>query len=85
MSLIVGPERYSAPPVETWMIPSLPASANPASAALSVCEDETLMAGNANDLAFAASSISAYLSGVAMGIARSPRSPLPHGSWRPQP
>ena len=75
MSLTVGPERYSAPPVETWMIPSLPASAKPASAALSVCEDETLMAGNANDFGFAASSISAYFSGVAMGIARSPRSP----------
>ncbi len=50
MSLIVGPERYSAPPVETWMIPSLPASAKPASAAFSVWEEDTLMAGNANDL-----------------------------------
>ena len=45
MFLIVGPERYSAPPVETWMMPSLPASAKPCSAALRVCEDETLMAG----------------------------------------
>ena len=49
MSLMVGPERYSAPPVETWMIPSLPASAKPASAAFSVCEEDTLIAGNAND------------------------------------
>ena len=68
MSLTVGPERYSAPPVEIWMMPSLPASAKPASAALSVCEEETLMAGNANACAFAVSSISAYFSGVAMGI-----------------
>ena len=45
MFLTVGPEKYSAPPVETWMMPSLSASANPASAAFSVCEDETLMAG----------------------------------------
>jgi hypothetical protein len=59
MSLTVGPERYSAPPVETWMIPSLSASAKPASAAFSVWDDETLMAGNANDSRFALSSISA--------------------------
>ena len=39
MFLTVGPERYSAPPVETWMMPSLPASAKPWSAALRVCED----------------------------------------------
>ena len=70
MSLIVGPERYSAPPVETWMIPSLPASAKPASAAFSVCEEDTLIAGNANDFAFAVSSISAYFSGVAIGMAQ---------------
>src|ERR1700712_426320 len=68
MSLMVGPERYSAPPVETWMIPSLPASANPASAAFNVCEEDTLIAGNANDFAFAVSSISAYFSGVAIGM-----------------
>ena len=47
MFLTSGPERYSAPPVETWMIPSEPASANPCRAALRVCEDETLMAGKA--------------------------------------
>ena len=47
MSLRVGPERYSAPPVETWMIPSEPASAKPCSAALSVWLEETLMAGKA--------------------------------------
>src|SRR3954464_13602364 len=68
MSLTVGPERYSAPPVETWMIPSLPASANPASAAFSVWEEDTLIAGNANDFAFAVSDISAYFSGVAIGM-----------------
>ena len=45
MFLTVGPERYSAPPVETWTMPSLPASANPCSAAFSVWEDETLIAG----------------------------------------
>ena len=45
MSLIVGPERYSAPPVDTWMMPSAPASANPCRAALRVCDDETLIAG----------------------------------------
>ena len=75
MSLTVGPERYSAPPVETWMMPSLPASEKPARAALRVCEDDTLMAGNANDFDFAASSISAYFSGVAMGISRLLKSP----------
>ena len=45
MFLMLGPERYSAPPVETWMIPSLPASVNPWSAAFSVWEELTLMAG----------------------------------------
>ena len=50
------------------MMPSEPASAKPWSAAFRVCEDETLMAGNANAFALAASSISAYFSGVAMGI-----------------
>ena len=47
MFLTLGPERYSAPPVETWTIPSEPASANPWRAALRVCEDDTLMAGKA--------------------------------------
>ena len=45
MFLTVGPDRYSAPPVETWMMPSVSASAKPCSAAFSVCDDETLMAG----------------------------------------
>ena len=45
MSLIVVPEKNSAPPVETWTMPSLPASAKPRSAACSVCDDDTLMAG----------------------------------------
>ena len=45
MFFTLGPERYSAPPVETWMMPSEPASAKPCRAALRVCDDETLMAG----------------------------------------
>jgi hypothetical protein len=45
MFLTLGPERYSAPPVEIWMMPSDSASAKPWSAALSVWDDETLMAG----------------------------------------
>ena len=45
MFFTVGPDRYSAPPVETWTMPSLPASANPRIAAFSVCEDDTLIAG----------------------------------------
>ena len=45
MFFTLGPERYSAPPVETWMIPSLPASAKPLSAAFRVWEELTLMAG----------------------------------------
>ncbi len=65
-----GPERYSAPPVETWMIPSEPASAKPWRAAFRVCEDDTLIAGKAKAPAFAASSISAYFSGVAIGMGR---------------
>src|SRR4051795_12784853 len=68
MSLTVGPERYSAPPVETWTIPSLPASAKPARAAFSVCDEDTLIAGKAKDFALAVSSISAYFSGVATGM-----------------
>ena len=45
MSLTVGPDQYSAPPVDTWMMPSLSASANPRIAALSVWLLLTLMAG----------------------------------------
>ena len=45
MFLTVGPDAYSAPPVDTWMMPSEPASAKPCSAALRVCEELTLMAG----------------------------------------
>ena len=47
MSLIPSPEANSAPPVENWMMPSLPASANPFSAALIVSDDVQLIAGNA--------------------------------------
>ena len=52
-------------------MPSEPASAKPWSAAFRVCDDETLMAGKAKPWAFAVSSISAYFSGVAMGIGNS--------------
>ena len=45
MFLIEGPERYSDPPVETWTMPSLPASAKPLIAALSVWLEDTLIAG----------------------------------------
>jgi hypothetical protein len=45
MSLTPEPDRYSAPPVEIWMIPSLSASANPRSAALSVWLEVTLIDG----------------------------------------
>ena len=44
-SLTVAPEAYSPPPTETWMMPSLSASAKPRSAAVTVCEEVTLMAG----------------------------------------
>src|SRR5829696_8792325 len=50
------------------MMPSEPASARPCNTALRVCEDETLKAGKAKPLALAVSSISAYCSGVAMGM-----------------
>ncbi len=59
MSLLYWPPRNSAPPVEIWMIPSLSASAKPRSAALSVSDEVTLMAGYANSFALARSSISA--------------------------
>ena len=45
MSLTPAPDRYSAPPVDIWTIPSLPASANPRSAAFSVWLEVTLMEG----------------------------------------
>ena len=57
MFFTAGPERYSAPPVEIWMIPSDSASAKPLRAALRVCDDETLIAGNAKPFSFAVSSI----------------------------
>ena len=49
-------------------MPSEPASVSPCSTALSVCEEETLNAGKAKPFALAVSSISAYCSGVAMGM-----------------
>ncbi len=45
MSLTRVPEMNSAPPVENWMMPSDPASANPRSAALTVSDEVQLMAG----------------------------------------
>ena len=59
MSLMVGPERYSAPPVETCTMPSLPASANPRRAAFRVWDEVTLIAGYANPPALAREIISA--------------------------
>jgi hypothetical protein len=45
MFLIVEPEANSPPPVETWMMPSEPASAKPRIAALMVWLEVMLMAG----------------------------------------
>jgi hypothetical protein len=45
MSFTLVPEANSAPPVENWMMPSLPASANPRRAAFTVSEDVQLIAG----------------------------------------
>ena len=45
MSLTEVPEANSPPPVETWMMPSLPASAKPLMAPLMVSDDVMLMAG----------------------------------------
>ena len=59
MSLTPRPEANSAPPVENWMMPSLPASAKPLMAALTVSDDVQLMAGNAKACCLARSSISA--------------------------
>ena len=52
ISLTPVPEANSAPPVDTWMIPSLPASA-----AFTVSDDVTLIAGYAKPSAFARSSM----------------------------
>ena len=57
MFFTAGPERYSAPPVEIWMIPSDSASAKPLSAAFRVCDDDTLIAGKAKPFSLAVSSI----------------------------
>jgi len=45
MLLIEAPDAKLAPPQETWMMPSLSASANPRNAAFTVCEEVQLMAG----------------------------------------
>ncbi len=59
MSLTPSPEANSAPPVENWMMPSLPASAKPLMAALTVSDDVQLMAGKAYRFSLARPSISA--------------------------
>ena len=56
---LTEPDRYSAPPVDIWTIPSLPASANPRSAAFSVWLEVQLIAGNAKPRCLAVSSICA--------------------------
>ena len=45
MSLTLVPDANSAPPVENWMMPSLPASAKPRRAALIVSDEVQLIAG----------------------------------------
>ena len=45
MFFTAWPDAYSAPPVDTWMMPSLPASAKPFRAAFRVWDEVTLMAG----------------------------------------
>ncbi len=45
MSLTVEPDAYSPPPVETWMMPSEPASAKPRMAAVTVWLEVMLIAG----------------------------------------
>jgi small subunit ribosomal protein S5 len=45
MSFTPAPDRYSAPPVDIWTMPSLSASAKPRSAAFSVWLDVTLIDG----------------------------------------
>src|SRR3954471_7686036 len=52
-------------------MPSEPASVRPCNTELIVADDETLMAGNAKGCLFAVSSISAYWSGVAIGMSPS--------------
>ena len=59
MSLTLVPEANSAPPVDAWMIPSLPASAKPRSAALMVMDEVMLIAGYAKPPSLARSSIAA--------------------------
>src|SRR5258705_10274726 len=68
MSLTPSPEANSAPPVENWMIPSLPASAKPLRAALTASDPTQLTAGNANDWLVAVSIIWRYACGVAIGM-----------------
>jgi hypothetical protein len=62
--IVATPDRYRAPPTVTCTMPSDSASANPFIAALSVCDDVTLMAGNAYRPAAAPSNISRYCSGL---------------------
>src|SRR3954447_4499264 len=68
MFLTCVPEANSAPPVETWISPSEPASAKPRSAALTVSLEVMLIAGYAYLPSRAASSIRAYVCGSATGM-----------------
>jgi hypothetical protein len=45
LAFTLWPAKKSAPPVETWMMPSDCASLNPCSTASTVDEDDTLIAG----------------------------------------
>ena len=76
MSFTAVPAANSAPPVETWMIPSLPASANPLRAALTDTEEVMLIAGYAKPPSLARSSMAEYVSEVARGMAVVPSAAL---------
>ena len=81
MFLTVGPERYSAPPVETWMMPSDAGVGEALQRGVQGLRGRHVDRRERERLAFAASSISAYFSGVAMGM----RSLLGNGRDVPNP
>ena len=69
MFLTSGPERYSAPPVETWMIPSRAGLGEALQGGVEGLGRRDVDGRVGEVAAFGRSSISAYFSGVAMGIA----------------
>ena len=82
------PEANSLPPIDSWMMPSAPACANPAMAAFRVVEEVALTAAKAYPPPAAASSMERYFSGAAMGIGggtpgnhRRPRRRLNSAGW----